>query len=190
MHDFFEFLGQALQGQDAGQASVAQLAVRSLAIYVAGLVIIRASESRMLGRQTAFDVILAFLLGSMLSRSVNGSAPVTATIVSGALLIVLHRLLAAAAFRWHHVGVLLKGRERELVRDGRVRHDGLRRNHITELDLHEALRLNGNIDDSADVARAVLERNGSISVLAARREAKVLEVKVEPGVQTVRIEIA
>jgi uncharacterized membrane protein YcaP (DUF421 family) len=60
---------------------------------------------------------------------------------------------------------------------------------MTEHDLSEDLRGNG-VSDLAQVSEARLERNGELSVIKAKSEAKVVEVKVAAGIQTLRIEIA
>ena len=67
----------------------------------------------------------------------------------------------------------------------------MRRMHISEEDLEESPRVEGNIKAPARVACARLERNGSISVVktkgTAGRPPRVVEVTVEGGGQTVRI---
>jgi uncharacterized membrane protein YcaP (DUF421 family) len=65
----------------------------------------------------------------------------------------------------------------------------MRSSHISKDDLLGALRLNGSTEDASRVESAWLERNGDISVLKQKRDPKVIEVKVEPGVQTIRIEV-
>jgi uncharacterized membrane protein YcaP (DUF421 family) len=64
----------------------------------------------------------------------------------------------------------------------------MRRQRLSEGDLDEALRLNGRVEDRRKVKEARFERNGRVSVVQ-RAEPKVVEVRVEDGVQTVRIEI-
>lgn len=52
-----------------------------------------------------------------------------------------------------------------------------------------ALRANANSEDLEQVEHAYLERSGSISIIKRQRCPQVLEVKVEQGVQNVRIEL-
>jgi uncharacterized membrane protein YcaP (DUF421 family) len=84
-------------------------------------------------------------------------------------------VLAYWSRRSHALGLLIKGRSDVVVRDGRLDDDAARRNRLSEHDVLEDLRLNGNVADMTDVLLAVLERNGQISVVrhaspAARRE--------------------
>ena len=65
----------------------------------------------------------------------------------------------------------------------------MRRGGLTTRDLDEALRLQGEHPDSAQIDLAYLERNGSISLVPRKPQPRVLDVAVEHGVQTVRIEL-
>ena len=97
--------------------------------------------------------------------------------------------MAMAAFRWTRFGTLVKGSPRVLVEDGEVLWDAMRKSHISRDDLMEALRLQGRISDVGKVREARLERNGNISVLRTSDGPRILEVQVEEGVQTVRIQV-
>jgi uncharacterized membrane protein YcaP (DUF421 family) len=59
---------------------------------------------------------------------------------------------------------LIEGIPKVLARDGTVFHDVLRREMVSLDDFHEALRMN-NLAHPDDVALALLETNGSISVV-------------------------
>lgn len=172
--------------------SIAEMCLRAAGIYIAGWLILRLGGNRFLGRETAFDVVLAFVLGSTLSRAINGSAPLLVTLAASALLVILHHLLAWIAWRSHHWGVILKGRPQTLIRDGKPLAGALRQHRISGGDLEEALRLNGRLDDPGKVKEARFERNGAISVVEQeeKKEPRIVEVRVQEGVQTVRIEIA
>jgi uncharacterized membrane protein YcaP (DUF421 family) len=59
---------------------------------------------------------------------------------------------------------------------------------MSERDLWEDLRGKG-VSRLEQVAEARLERSGELSVIRARGEAKVVEIRVAGGVQTVRVEL-
>jgi uncharacterized membrane protein YcaP (DUF421 family) len=63
---------------------------------------------------------------------------------------------------------LIKGRSDVIIRDGALDESLARHNRLSEHDLLEDLRLHGNVNDVRDVALAVFERNGQVSVV--RRE--------------------
>jgi len=69
--------------------SLGHVAGRSQVMYVIGLIVVRAGKSRLLARATALDLILAFILGSLISRGINGSASLSGTTVAVATLVAL-----------------------------------------------------------------------------------------------------
>lgn len=189
MHHLPDILRWSL-GLDAASPrdyNVLQSCLRAAIVYVAGMVILRAGEHRSLRRGGVFDVVLAFVLGSVLSRAINGSATILPTLGVMVLLVAMHRLIAAAAFRYHRLGSLFKGDANILVKDGEIDERALRRFSISRGDLEEGLRLH-EILRPEQVQEAWIERNGDISAIS-RKEPRVVEVAVEAGVQRVRIEL-
>jgi uncharacterized membrane protein YcaP (DUF421 family) len=165
-----------------------QVAARAIVVYLAGLIIVRMGKSRLVARMTALDIILGFILGSLLSRGITGSASISGTIVASAALVASHWLFTALACRWHGLGTLLKGRYlRPLIIDGQLQFDNLRRSHLSVHDVMEELRLHG-VEDLSEVARAYKERNGEISVIQKKPTPQVVEVAIREGIQTIRIE--
>ncbi len=65
----------------------------------------------------------------------------------------------------------------------------IRKSSISEQNLLEALRINGQRSDPNDVKVASPERSGDISVLPRHREPWVAEVTVKAGIQTVHIKL-
>jgi uncharacterized membrane protein YcaP (DUF421 family) len=152
-------------GRDAASLTFIQISLRGVVVFVAALVIVRCGDCRFLSQKTAFDAVLGFVLASMLARAVNGTAAFFPTLGGGFVLVVLHRLLAYWSRRSHAFGVLIKGRSDVIVRDGALDEIAAHRNRLSEHDLLEDLRLNGNVAEIRDVLLAVLERNGHVSVV-------------------------
>jgi len=174
-------------GQEAKEMTVAQMALRAAVVYVVTVAVVRLAKKRFMGRATAFDVILGIMLGSIVSRAITGNAPFFPALAASAVLIAMHWLFSLVAYHWHGFGVAVKGQPRTLVRDGRPDRDQMRRAHVTEHDLHEDLRGEG-LEGTDKVKEARLERSGKVSVVK-RSEPKIVEVRVEAGVQVVRVEV-
>ena len=155
-------------GRDAAALSFTQISLRGVIVFVAALVIVRCGDRRFLSQKTAFDAVLGFILASMLARAVNGTAAFFPTLGGGFVLVMLHRALASWSRRSHALGLVIKGRSDVIIRDGRVDESLARHNRLSEHDLLEDIRLHGNVSDMRDVALAVFERNGQVSVV--RRE--------------------
>ncbi|MGQ0535096.1 MAG: DUF421 domain-containing protein [Methanobacteriota archaeon] len=144
---------------------------------------------RFIGKNTVLDVILAFMLGATMSRAINTEAPFFPSLLAGLVLVLLHGAFAMAASRSERFDTWIDGRPHPLVKDGAVDSASMRAHAISRHDLHEAIRAQGQVEETREVKVATLERNGVISVIPKEKVPKVVEVDVAAGVQTVRIEI-
>lgn len=166
-----------------------QMLVRAIVVYVAVLAMVRIGEKRFLGKSTPFDVILGIILGSVASQAITGSAPLFPVLVAGATLVTMHWLFAAIAFRVEPFDNLIKGRARVLVDSGDIQWDKMRSTNITRQDLMGELRMQMKTEGLEQVQIARLERSGGISMIPTSEPPKVFEVRVEAGVQIVRIQL-
>lgn len=166
-----------------------QMLIRATIVYIAALLMVRLGDKRFFGKSTAFDVILGIVFGSVVSRAITGSAPFFPTLVAGFTLVMLHWVLATAAFHSDWFGDVVKGHSRILVKDGEILWDEMRRSNISHKDLLRELRLRSQTQNLDQVRIAQLERSGDISVIPSRNSPQVLEIRVENGVQIVRIQI-
>jgi uncharacterized membrane protein YcaP (DUF421 family) len=163
-HAIKEVLGLDLEPKDL---TFIQISLRGIIVFIASLTMVRLGNKRFLARMSAFDAILGFILASMLARAVNGSASFFPTLGGGFVLVWLHSLLASAAYRSHWFGRLVKGRPDVLVHNGKSNPEKMRSNKISEHDLLEEARLNGQVLEVSDIRQATIERNGEVSVVPA-----------------------
>jgi uncharacterized membrane protein YcaP (DUF421 family) len=186
-------LGEALQfifGGDfpSDPLRFHQAAARAVVVYLVGLAIVRIGKSRLIGRLTALDVILGFILGSLLSRGITGHASISGTGAACAAIVAAHWVLTLIACHSHAFGTLLKGHAHLIVKDGQPLRQDMNRSHVSDHDLEEELRLKG-IEELKEVKLAFKERNGEVSVIKRKKQMQVADVAVQQGVQTVRIEL-
>jgi len=167
---------------------VHQAMARAILIYLTVLALIRVGKSRSIGRISPIDVLLGFILGSLASRGITGHASLSGTIASSAALVATHWLLTRIACQSHWIGNLIKGRSHVVVENGKTIPASMLRHHISIHDLEEAMRIKG-YDDLTTVRHAYKERNGEISVLTQKEPPRIIEVAVNAGVQTVRIQL-
>lgn len=161
-------LGLGLEGKDL---TVLHMSLRAIVVFIAAIIMLKIGDKRFMGKSTAFDAMLGIVFGSVVSRAITGNAPFLPTLAASLVLVLLHWILAAIAFRSPSFGTLVKGRERLLVRDGQMQEDAMKKAHITEHDLKEALRNHGNAPDVSGIESAHLERNGDISIISKKAEA-------------------
>ncbi len=179
-----------LLGDEGAKANPWQVIVRSVLVYGFAVLLVRLGHKRFLGRNSGIDIILSIILGSVLSRGINGSSPLGSTLAASTALVGVHWVFAAVTFHHKTIGKWLKGEPRILVENGQTRTDIMRGSHISDDDLHEAMRIQGKLNDVSRVEKAQLERNGDISVLEKKPavgQPRVLEITVVAGVQTIRV---
>jgi uncharacterized membrane protein YcaP (DUF421 family) len=166
-----------------------QVAARALVVYVIGLIVVRLGKSRLLASATVLDILLAVVIGSLLSRGINGAASLSGTATACAVLVALHWLMTQLACRSHRFGNLVKGHCRLLVENGRIDWKAMRQSHLSHEDLLEELRLNANVEDLSRIEKAYKERSGQVSGVRRKPHAEILDIAMDDGVKTVRIEV-
>src|SRR5436190_22380713 len=104
----------------ASELSLANISLRAVLIFIVGLGLVRIGDRRSLSEKTAFDAIFIVLLGSILSRAINGTGPLLLTLWASTFLMLIHRFCAYVAYRSHGFGKVIKGQEVTIIRDGKV----------------------------------------------------------------------
>jgi uncharacterized membrane protein YcaP (DUF421 family) len=166
MNTLFEVIKSALAlGADARTLTFFQIAIRGVIVFFVTLVMLRLGDRRFLSNKSAFDAVLGFILASMLARAVNGTSAFFPTLGGGFVLVGLHRLLARLTRDPNWLGTFIKGQPDVVIQDGTVNKTALKQNNLSEQDLLEDMRLNGNANEPGKIKTAYFERNGQISVV-------------------------
>ena len=139
---------------------------RAFVVFVFGLILLRLSGRRAFARWSALDIIVSIIVGSSLSRALTGSAPLGGTMLAMILVVFLHWLLARMAARSQEFARLVEGRPAILGQAGKVFESEMRRHNISETDMQEAPRKEGQAD-AAKARQITLEPSGVITVLTA-----------------------
>jgi uncharacterized membrane protein YcaP (DUF421 family) len=162
----------ALLGPDgkATELTVLNISLRGFFIFVIGLVLVRIGDRRSLAQKTAFDAVFIVLLGSMLSRAINGTAPFFTTIAAAVALMVTHRIFAFGACKSHWFGQLIKGKALTVVRNGEVDWERLNHALVSKHDFEEDLRLDAQTEDVSSIGVARIERSGDISFVKKKSQ--------------------
>jgi uncharacterized membrane protein YcaP (DUF421 family) len=153
----------------ATELTLLHISLRGFIIFIAGLAIVRIGDRRSLAEKTAFDAIFIVLVGSMLSRAINGTAPFFTTIGAGIALMIIHRAFAFGAFKSHWFGKLIKGEALTLVRDGKIDWKEMKHGLVSQHDFEEDLHLDAKTENISDIRIARLERSGDISFIKKER---------------------
>jgi uncharacterized membrane protein YcaP (DUF421 family) len=123
---------------------------------------------------------------SVRKKGDTNSRPIGAAAATIALISV-HSLSTWLACRSHRIGDVIKGQSILLVDKGELQKAAMLASHISEHDLREEMRINANINRLEDVEQAFLERSGEIGIVKKALPAHAVDIRVQDGVQIVRI---
>lgn len=139
-------------------------AVRASFVYVFLLVVVRLLGKREIGATSAFDLVVALILGEVVDEIIYGDVTilqgVTAVVVTG----VWHVGNSWASYKSDIIDKLTGAVPRIVVQNGEIQRKNLGKERLNEEELFSELRLMG-VDDVKEVKQATLEPNGNISVI-------------------------
>ena len=142
-----------------------EIALRTTVIYALVLVGIRLTGKREVGQMTPFDLTLLLLLSNSVQNAMTG--PDTSLLgggVAALVLLVMNYLLADLSGLNRRFRRMIQGAPTLLVHNGAPIPSHMARERVSQDELTRALREHG-CNDVHDVALAVLEVDGAISVL-------------------------
>jgi uncharacterized membrane protein YcaP (DUF421 family) len=141
-----------------------QMVLRACLSFAFLLLLLRLGR-RTFGQMSPLDIAVTILLGSTLSRTVTANSPLGPTFAACAAFMVLHGVLGKLTILSARLGTFVKGREIQLVREGRLLREEMHRASVTEHDLLESLRSSTGTSDLGKIEAAYLERSGHISFI-------------------------
>jgi uncharacterized membrane protein YcaP (DUF421 family) len=153
-------------------APVWNIALRTAAIYLVALIGLRLAGKREMGQMTVFDLVVLLLIANAVQNAMVGpDTSLTGGVLAAAVLLILNAVVARLRLRWPRLRRLVEGSPTLLVLHGEVLADHLRREGLDRETLGAALREHG-VAEVRDVEMAVLEIDGSISVVPAGVETR------------------
>jgi len=153
-------------------------AVRAVAVYVLMLVVIRALGKRTVGNFSAFDLLVALMLGEIVDEMIYGDV----RFIQGTVAIVAIGALAFAdsllSYWDHGMEAILEGKPTIVVKDGEFQRRGMRDERMNEKDVLASLRRHG-VRDMREVRLAIVEHDGTVSVMPHPWAERVLKADID-----------
>jgi uncharacterized membrane protein YcaP (DUF421 family) len=143
---------------------LALTAARAVLVYVIFLAIIRFSGKRTIGSFSAFDFLVALMLGEVVDEIIYGSVSLAQGFTGVAVVALLHYGNSWLTYWDHGFAHLLEGSPTVVLEKGQLHYPGMRAERMNEKDVLSELRLHG-VDDLREVKVAVVEYNGQVSVI-------------------------
>jgi len=145
-----------------------EIVLRAAVVYVFLLALLRFTGKRQIGQLAPFDLVLLLVLSNAVQNSMNGGDnSLVGGLVSAATLVALNVGIGYVTFRSKRLEALVEGRPQVIIHNGRVYEDAMKSAKLTHHELTSALRQAG-CSCPEEVQAAILENNGSISVVTRR----------------------
>lgn len=152
-------------------SSLPDVALRTAIVYLFLIVAIRISGKREVGQMSVLELIVVLIISDAVQNSMVGeNTSVWGGLVAVVVLLGLDFILRELSRRSRRLRVAVEGEPRLLVRGGRVLERALQQEGLDSDDLDAAIRAHG-VARIEDVDQAVLETDGTISVIARRQDA-------------------
>ena len=139
-------------------------ALRATFVYFYLLIIVRILGKREIGNASAFDLIVALMLGDVVDEVIYGDVTIPQGAVAMAIIGVWHLVNAWASYKSQIIDKLTGASPTILVKSGKIQHKALARERLNEDELWSEMRMMG-VDQIEEVKQATLEPNGKVSVL-------------------------
>jgi len=143
------------------------IVLRTAIIYLVILIGLRLAGKREIGQMTVFDLVVLLLIANAVQNAMVGpDTSLAGGVLAAVVLLVLNAVVARLRLRWPRLRRIVEGSPTLLALRGEVITDHLRREGLDQETLEAALREHG-VADLSEVEMAVLEIDGSISVVPA-----------------------
>lgn len=162
-------------------------AARALAVYVLILAVVRALGKRTVGNFSAFDLLVALMLGEVVDEMIYGDV----RFIQGTVAIVAIGALTYAdswlSYWDHGMEAILEGKPTIVVKKGEFYRPGMREERMNEKDVLAALRIQG-VRDMREVEFALVEHDGTVSVVHYDWAEPVIKADVDKTMAKARAE--
>lgn len=153
-------------------APLSQIVFRTIVVYAFLVVVFRLAGRRTMGQMNVFDLALILVVSNAVQNAMVGpDTSLLGGLVAATTLIVLNYGFARVEARSPKARKILEGSPTLLIHDGRWLHDNLKRENLTVDEIKQAMREHGVVDP-AEVKLAVLELDGSISIVPTGSDIK------------------
>ncbi|HEY3249097.1 MAG TPA: YetF domain-containing protein [bacterium] len=148
-----------------GMSSLLEVALRSGVIYVAILLGMRFAGKRELGQMNVIDLVVILLIANAVQNAMVGSDnTIAGGIVAAFVILALNKAASAVAARSERWRVFLEGKPTQLIADGKLLMENLRKEGVTSDEVEMAMRERG-FASMKEVKQAFLETDGTISFI-------------------------
>ena len=146
-----------------------EIVLRTVVVYLTVLLLLRVAGKRELGQMSVIDFVVILVIANAVQNSMNGGDnSLVGGLVAAATLVAMNVLLDRVGRRLPLVNRFFREEPTLLMQDGTVIVKNMEREHIERDEIEMAAREHG-VPDLAGVDMAILEPDGSISIIPRER---------------------
>src|SRR3954453_6916029 len=170
--------------------SILEKIVRPVLVYVFLIVGLRLAGKRELAQLNPFDLIVLLTLSNTVQNAIIGNDnSVSGGVIGATTLLAVNYFVVRFLYGHERLDSIIEGRCDELICNGEILHDHLKRELITVAELETAAHRQG-FASLADIDRAVLETGGTISFFPKEPTPEVARhTEVLAGLNRLRAEV-
>jgi uncharacterized membrane protein YcaP (DUF421 family) len=139
-------------------------ALRASFVYFFLLLVVRLLGKREIGNTSAFDLIVALILGEVVDEIIYGDVTILQGVVAIVVVAIWHVANSWASFQSQIIDKITGAPPTVLVKNGQIQHKNLAKERVNKDELLSELRMMG-VEDVKEVKQATLEPNGKVSVI-------------------------
>lgn len=157
-------------------------ALRATLIYFFLLLVVRVLGKRSVGAISAFDLVVALMLGEVVDEAIFGDVTMTKGLLAISVIAIWHFVNEWVSFRSKTIDRLTAGTPTVIVEKGQFKREALAHERINEQEVLSQMRLQG-VDKLEDVESAAVEPSGHISFIRteAARPLQKGDLKRQPA---------
>lgn len=159
---------------------IAEIAFRTVFLYVFALVMLRLVGKRGLGRLSALELVVIIALGSAVGDPMfQADVPLIHGMAVIATLVIIEFLVGLMKSRSPRIESILEKQSQLMVRDGVIEIHNLRRERLANDEIFLLLREKGFVN-LAEVKESYWESSGELSVVRRRNSEDILGLPLVP----------
>ncbi|MFV8829326.1 DUF421 domain-containing protein [Alkalihalobacterium sp. APHAB7] len=147
--------------------------LKTILMFSAGITAFRLMGSQAVGEMTDFDLVVVIAIGALMGAPlVDPSIHPLTSIIAISGFVVAQVVFSFLSLKSDRFEVLIMGRPIQIIRNGKVVMNGLKKARMTTNNLDQELRIKG-IETVDKVKDGFLEPNGKVSFLLSEIPAKM-----------------
>lgn len=146
-------------------SEILQVAYKTVLCYFFLLLCLKLMGKREIGKISAFDIVVFFVISELFSLSLNEpDHSILRSIIPVAIIVLLQLITAFISLKIPKMRRVVEGQKTYIIYKGKLLQDEMKKQRYTIEDLLTQLRTK-DIQSPSDVEYAVLENNGMLSVI-------------------------